>query len=102
MIAFGSPVPKPPRKERRWKRMCAVTRTYAPPEELFRIVRTRTADDKYVVALNEGNGRSVYILRRADVVANAKRKNFLGRILKCAIPPLIFTQMEEIVKENPP
>lgn len=55
----AAPNLRPSRAERKWLRMCIVTKKYVKKEDLFRVVRIRTDTNTFRVTLDEGSGRCV-------------------------------------------
>jgi uncharacterized protein len=83
-------------------RRCICCQRFAPREEFWRVVRVRTEELSTSIQLDRGMGRSAYICQSASCLQQAHKKNRLGRSLRTAVPPEIFTQLEIRLKTNPP
>jgi predicted RNA-binding protein YlxR (DUF448 family) len=57
---------------------------------MWRVVRLHP---QKIVQLDVGMGRSAYLCPQADCLANAQKKNRLGRALKAPIPEIIYQQL---------
>lgn len=80
-------------------RFCVVKRQRLPRTQLFRVVRVRTADGRNEVRIAEGNGRSAYVSRDVESVVESKRKNRLGRALRCKVKAEIYDELVRMAEE---
>lgn len=82
-------------------RRCICCQRFAPREEFWRVVRVQTEEPNTSIQLDRGMGRSAYICQSASCLQQAHKKNRLGRSLRTAVPPEIFTQLEMRLNPNP-
>jgi uncharacterized protein len=75
-------------------RRCICCQRFAPREEFWRVVRVHAEAPNTSIQLDCGMGRSAYICQSASCLQQAHKKNRLGRSLRAAVPPEIFTQLE--------
>ena len=80
-------------------RMCSVTRERFPKQELIRVVKTPEEEVK-VDLTGKLNGHGAYIKKDLEVLEKAKKTKALSRALEIEIPESVFTELEEIIKNN--
>lgn len=73
-------------------RRCISCRKVAPKEAFWRIVKLYPSDQ---VQLDTGMGRSAYLCPEASCLKTAQKKNRLGRSLKAAVPPELYSTLGE-------
>ncbi len=73
-------------------RRCIVCRKLADRGEFWRIVREGTT-----VKLDQGMGRSVYVCRQGNCLAEALKKNRLGKALRQPIPEVLLAELQRRV-----
>ncbi|MGL5192492.1 MAG: YlxR family protein [Chroococcales cyanobacterium] len=71
-------------------RRCISCRKVAPKEAFWRIVKLYPSDQ---VQLDTGMGRSAYLCPEASCLKTAQKKNRLGRSLKTAVPPELYSTL---------
>lgn len=71
-------------------RRCISCRKVAPKEAFWRIVKLYPSDR---VQLDTGMGRSAYLCPEASCLKMAQKKNRLGRSLKAAVPPELYSTL---------
>ncbi|MCT7984210.1 YlxR family protein [Laspinema sp. A4] len=71
-------------------RRCISCRKVAPKEAFWRIVKLYPSDQ---VQLDTGMGRSAYLCPEASCLKTAQKKNRLGRSLKAAVPPELYSTL---------
>lgn len=71
-------------------RLCVVTRQRLPRRQLWRVVRGRDR----LVSLDVGQGRSAYVSRQVTAVRAARKKDRLGKALKCQVGKGIYDELE--------
>jgi predicted RNA-binding protein YlxR (DUF448 family) len=72
-------------------RRCVACRTLADRLDLWRLVRL--ADGTGVV-LDQGMGRSAYLCRNADCLAEARRRRRFQRSLRCPVADQLILTLE--------
>ncbi|AFY85184.1 YlxR family protein [Oscillatoria acuminata] len=85
-------------------RRCISCRKVAPKEAFWRIVKLYPSDQ---VQLETGMGRSAYLCPEASCLKTAQKKNRLGRSLKAAVPPELYSTLWQRLalisqSDNPP
>ena len=76
-------------------RKCVVTNERFPKNELIRVVRT-PENEIVVDPTGKKNGHGAYLKKDAEVIALAKKKKILNRILETEIPDEVY---EELLKQ---
>ena len=76
-------------------RKCVVTNERFPKNELIRVVRT-PENEIVVDPTGKKNGHGAYLKKDAEVIATAKKKKILNRILETEIPDEVY---EELLKQ---
>lgn len=82
-------------------RRCLSCRRLGHKSEFWRVVRLSQSQ---TVVLDQGQGRSAYLCPQASCLAQARRKNYLSRVLKAPIPPDIYAVLNSRLappKEEP-
>ena len=73
-------------------RKCVVTNERYPKNELIRVVRT--PENEIVVDLTgKKNGHGAYLRKDAEVIATARKKKILNRILETEIPDEVYREL---------
>ena len=80
-------------------RMCSVTRERFPKNELLRVVKT-PEDTIEVDLTGKLNGHGAYIKKDLEVLDKAKKTKALNRALEIEIPDTVYTEIEEIIKNE--
>lgn len=80
-------------------RMCSVTRERFPKQELLRVVRT-PEDEVKVDLMGKLNGHGAYIKKDLEILEKAKKSKALVRCLEIEVPDSIYTEIEEIIKQE--
>ena len=80
-------------------RMCSVTRERFPKNELLRVVKT-PEDTIEVDLTGKLNGHGAYIKKDLEVLEKAKKTKALNRALEIEIPDTVYTEIEEIIKNE--
>lgn len=73
--------------------MCIITKERLPKSLLWRVVRTRKEDGRFLVKLDKGEGRSAFVSKDSHSVSECLKKNRLGRALRCAVPKHIGEEL---------
>ena len=77
-------------------RKCVVTNERYPKNELIRVVRT--PENEIVVDLTgKKNGHGAYLRKDAEVIATARKKKILNRILKTEIPDEVYDELAKLI-----
>ena len=76
-------------------RKCVITNERFPKNELIRVVRT-PENEIVVDPTGKKNGHGAYLKKDAEVIATAKKKKILNRILETEIPDEVY---EELLKQ---
>jgi uncharacterized protein len=71
-------------------RRCISCRQLIDRQLMWRVVRLHP---QKIVQLDTGMGRSAYLCPQTDCLANAQKKNRLGRALKAPVPEIIYQQL---------
>lgn len=88
-------------------RRCIVARIRRPRQELLRIVRVPRADNitKWEVKIedldghrNEIQGRSAYLEPSVVAVRRAKKRNMLGKALRCKVQQEVYARLESFAR----
>jgi hypothetical protein len=73
-------------------RKCVVTNERFPKNELIRVVRT-PENEIVVDPTGKKNGHGAYLKKDAEVIALAKKKKILNRILETEIPDEVYDEL---------
>ena len=77
-------------------RKCVVTNERYPKNELIRVVRT--PENEIVVDLTgKKNGHGAYLRKDAEVIATARKKKILNRILETEIPDEVYDELAKLI-----
>ena len=76
-------------------RKCVITNERFPKNEMIRVVRT-PENEIVVDPTGKKNGHGAYLKKDAEVIATAKKKKILNRILETEIPDEVY---EELLKQ---
>lgn len=80
-------------------RRCVVTREQLPKSELLRIVKNK--DGKVFIDLTgKANGRGAYIKKDLEVLAIAKKKKVIEKVLEVKIEDELYNEIENIINNN--
>ena len=80
-------------------RRCVVSNERMEKAQLIRIVRTPEGN-VIVDQKGKANGRGAYIKKDLEVLLKAKRTKILDKHLEVSIPNEIYTELEEIIKND--
>ena len=75
-------------------RKCVVTQEQLPKKELIRVVKNKEGE-VFVDPTGKKNGRGAYLKKDAEVIALAKKKGTLNKVLDIEVPDTIY---EELLK----
>ena len=80
-------------------RTCVVSKEKLPKQELLRVVKTPEGEIK-IDLTGKLNGHGAYIKKDLIVLEKAIKSKALARHLECEIPESIYSEIEEIIKNN--
>jgi predicted RNA-binding protein YlxR (DUF448 family) len=73
-------------------RKCVITNERFPKNELIRVVRTPEGEI-VVDPTGRKNGHGAYLRKDAEVIATARKKKTLNRILETEIPDEVYREL---------
>ncbi|MCH5180230.1 MAG: YlxR family protein [Erysipelotrichales bacterium] len=79
-------------------RRCVVTNMSFPKNELLRIVKTPTGEVKVDVT-GKLNGHGAYLKKDLEVLATAKKKKILEKVLETSIDDSVYQEIEKILHD---
>ncbi len=79
-------------------RTCVVTNEAKEKKELIRVCATKDGVVK-VDLVGKALGRGAYLTLNKEVILKAQKTKILDRRLKTAVPPEIYEQLLELVKD---
>ena len=77
-------------------RKCVITNERFPKNELIRVVRTPEGEI-VVDPTGRRNGHGAYLRKDAEVIATARKKKTLNRILETEIPDSVYDELEKMI-----
>ena len=77
-------------------RKCVITNERFPKNELIRVVRTPEGEI-VVDPTGRKNGHGAYLRKDAEVIATARKKKTLNRILETEIPDSVYDELEKMI-----
>ena len=80
-------------------RTCVVTREKFEKKDLIRVVKNN--ENKVFVDLTgKANGRGAYIKKDLEVLAIAKKKKIIEKVLEVKIEDELYNEIENIINNN--
>ena len=80
-------------------RRCVVTREQLPKSELLRIVKNKDGE-VFIDLTGKANGRGAYIKKDLEVLAIAKKKKIIEKVLEVKIEDELYNEIENIINNN--
>lgn len=80
-------------------RRCVVTREQLPKSELLRIVKNKDGE-VFIDLTGKANGRGAYIKKDLEVLAIAKKKKIIEKVLEVKIEDELYNEIENIINDN--
>lgn len=80
-------------------RRCVVTREQLPKSELLRIVKNKDGE-VFIDLTGKANGRGAYIKKDLEVLAIAKKKKVIEKVLEVKIEDELYNEIENIINNN--
>ncbi|MBE6115438.1 MAG: YlxR family protein [Erysipelotrichaceae bacterium] len=77
-------------------RKCVITNERFPKNELIRVVRTPEGEI-VVDPTGRKNGHGAYLRKDLEVIATARKKKTLNRILETEIPDSVYDELEKLI-----
>ena len=77
-------------------RKCVITNERFPKNELIRVVRTPEGEI-VVDPTGRKNGHGAYLRKDLEVLAAARKKKTLNRILETEIPDSVYDELEKLI-----
>ena len=77
-------------------RKCVITNERFPKNELIRVVRTPEGEI-VVDPTGKKNGHGAYLRKDLEVIATARKKKILNRILETEIPDSVYDELERMI-----
>ena len=77
-------------------RKCVITNERFPKNELIRVVRTPEGEI-VVDPTGRKNGHGAYLRKDLEVIAAARKKKTLNRILETEIPDSVYDELEKLI-----
>jgi predicted RNA-binding protein YlxR (DUF448 family) len=77
-------------------RKCVITNERFPKNELIRVVRTPEGEI-VVDPTGRKNGHGAYLRKDPEVIATARKKKTLNRILETEIPDSVYDELEKMI-----
>lgn len=77
-------------------RKCVITNERFPKNELIRVVRTPEGEI-VVDPTGRKNGHGAYLRKDLEVIATARKKKTLNRILETEIPESVYDELEKMI-----
>ncbi|MBR2700745.1 MAG: YlxR family protein [Erysipelotrichaceae bacterium] len=77
-------------------RKCVITNERFPKNELIRVVRTPEGEI-VVDPTGRKNGHGAYLRKHLEVIATARKKKTLNRILETEIPDSVYDELEKLI-----
>ena len=77
-------------------RKCVITNERFPKNELIRVVRTPEGEI-VVDPTGRKNGHGAYLRKDLEVIAAARKKKTLNRILETEIPDSVYDELEKMI-----
>ncbi|MGM9881353.1 MAG: RNase P modulator RnpM [Bacilli bacterium] len=80
-------------------RRCVVTREQLPKSDLLRIVKNKDGE-VFIDLTGKANGRGAYIKKDLEVLAIAKKKKVIEKVLEVKIEDELYNEIENIINNN--
>lgn len=77
-------------------RKCVITNERYPKNELIRIVKTPEGT-VVVDVTGKQNGHGAYLKKDSEVIALARKKKTLDRVLETEVPAEIYDELEKLI-----
>jgi len=77
-------------------RKCVITQERFPKNELIRVVKTPEGEIQ-IDLTGKKNGHGAYLKKDAEVIALARKKKTLDRVLEAAVPGEIYDELEKMI-----
>ena len=77
-------------------RKCVITNERFPKNELIRVVKTPEGEIQ-IDPTGKKNGHGAYLKKDAEVIALARKKKTLDRVLETAVPAEIYDELEKMI-----
>ena len=77
-------------------RKCVITQERFPKNELIRVVKTPEGEIQ-IDLTGKKNGHGAYLKKDAEVIALARKKKTLDRVLETAVPGEIYDELEKMI-----
>ena len=77
-------------------RKCVITQERFPKNELIRVVKTPEGEIQ-IDLTGKKNGHGAYLKKDAEVIALARKKKTLDRVLEATVPGEIYDELEKMI-----
>ena len=77
-------------------RKCVITNERFPKNELIRVVKTPEGEVQ-IDPTGKKNGHGAYLKKDMEVIAMARKKKTLDRVLETAVAPEIYDELEKMI-----
>ena len=77
-------------------RKCVITNERFPKNELIRVVKTPEGEIQ-IDPTGKKNGHGAYLKKDLEVIAMARKKKTLDRVLETAVPAEIYDELEKMI-----
>ncbi|KAA8495719.1 protein YlxR [Porphyridium purpureum] len=84
-------------------RLCIVTRERVNRFDLWRVVRIATGarapdEPAAIIAIEQGNGRSVYIKRDVELIRKAQKRNVFSKALRVNVDSSVYDELVRLTE----
>lgn len=80
-------------------RKCVATGEMHPKKEMIRVVRSKEGEVS-VDLTGKKSGRGAYVSKSEDVIATARKKKVLDKLLEVKIPEEIYDELIHVVRRE--
>ena len=77
-------------------RKCVITNERFPKNELIRVVKTPEGEVQ-IDPTGKKNGHGAYLKKDLEVIAMARKKKTLDRVLETVVPAEIYDELEKMI-----